>query len=458
MTLDPNSAAAATAAEGTAEHRRQIRKAAFASTVGTTIEWYDYFLYGTAAALVFPQVFFPHASSYIGTLDSFATYFVGFLARPVGAAIFGHWGDRIGRKAMLIVTLLLMGISTTLIGLLPGAGSWGVAAPIILVLLRILQGIGVGGEWSGSVLLSMEWGDQKRRGLMGSWPQLGVAIGLILSTGLLTLFNSVTTDAQFQSWGWRIPFLLSLVMVAIGLYIRLRILETPMFAKLVAAKKVRRAPVMEVIKTHPKEIALSALVRMSEQMPFYVVTAFVLSYLTNPDHGYTKNFALIGTLVAAFIEFLLVPYFGHLSDRVGRKKLYMTGATIMGIWGFVYFALLDSGLSWLVFVALCLGLIPHAMQYAPQSSLIAESFPTSMRYAGAGLGYQLASIIAGGPAALVATFLIHQFGTAYAVSGYIAVSAIITLFACAAMTDRSRSDIEDDATYAKPSRQATTTG
>jgi MFS family permease len=299
------------------------------------------------------------------------------------------------------------------------------------------------------VLLSMEWGDQKKRGLMGSWPQLGVAIGLILSTGLVTLFNSVTTDAQFQSWGWRIPFLLSLVMVAVGLYIRLQILETPMFAKVIESKRVRRAPVVEVLKEHPKEIVLSALVRMSEQMPFYVVTAFVLSYLTDADHGYSKNFALIGTLIAAAVEFVLIPYFGSLSDSFGRKRLYMLGAAIMGVWGFIYFALLDSGVSWLVFVALCLGLIPHAMQYAPQSSLIAESFPTSIRYAGAGLGYQLASIIAGGPAALVATWLIHQFGTGYAVSGYILVSAIITLAALAALTDRSRADIEDDATYAR---------
>jgi len=449
MTLDPSHARAATEAQGTAEHRRQIRKAALASTIGTTIEWYDYFLYGTAAALVFPSVFFPHASSYVGTLDSFATYFVGFAARPVGAAIFGHWGDRIGRKYTLIVTLLLMGIATTLIGVLPGAGSWGNAAPIILILLRVLQGIGVGGEWSGSVLLSMEWGDQKRRGLMGSWPQLGVAIGLILSTGLMTLFNNVTTDAQFNAWGWRIPFLLSLVLVAIGLYIRLSILETPMFAKVIEQKRVRRAPVLEVIKEHPKEIILSALVRMSEQMPFYVVTAFVLSYLTDANHGYSKNFALIGTLIAAGIEFVLIPYFGNLSDSFGRKRLYMLGAAIMGVWGFVYFALLDSGVDWLVFVALCLGLIPHAMQYAPQSSLIAESFPTSVRYAGAGLGYQFASIIAGGPAALVATWLVHQFGTGYAVSGYILFSAIITLAACAALTDRGRADIEDDATYAR---------
>jgi MFS family permease len=449
MTLDPNQADRAQNAAQTAERARQVRKAALASTVGTTIEWYDYFLYGTAAALVFPEVFFPNASHYVGTLESFATYFVGFAARPIGAALFGHWGDRIGRKATLIVTLLLMGLATTLIGVLPGAATWGVAAPLVLILLRLLQGVAVGGEWSGSVLLSMEWGNQKRRGLMGSWPQLGVASGLILGTGFLTLVSTSTSEAAFTAWGWRIPFLCSLLLVAVGLYIRLQILETPMFAKVIKEKSVKKAPVLEVIKKHPKEIVLSALIRMSEQMPFYVVTAFVLAYLTDEQHGYSNDFVLIGTLIAAAVEFVLLPFFGHLSDTVGRKRIYMTGAAIMGVWGFVYFAMLDSGVAWVVFLALCLGLIPHAMQYGPQASLIAESFPTSLRYGGAGLGYQLASVVAGGPAALVATFLIHEFGTGYAVAAYIAVSALITLAACSALKDYSRSDIADDATYAR---------
>jgi metabolite-proton symporter len=449
MTLDPHGAAASHEVVGTAEHSRQVRKAALASTVGTTIEWYDYFLYGTASALVFPSVFFPHQSHYVGQLESFATYFVGFAARPIGAAIFGHWGDRIGRKATLIVTLLMMGIATTLIGVLPGAHSWGVAAPILLIVLRIIQGVAVGGEWSGSVLLAMEWGDQRKRGLMGSFPQLGVASGLILGTGFMTILSSTTSTSAFDSWGWRIPFLCSLLLVAIGLYIRLQILETPMFARALSEKRIRRTPIVEVIKEHPKEIVLSALLRMSEQMPFYVVTAFVLSYLTDKSHGYSDNFALIGTLVAAAVEFVLIPFFGRMSDDWGRKRLYMMGAAITGVWGFAYFAMLDSGLKWLVFVALCLGLIPHAMQYGPQASLIAESFPTSLRYGGAGLGYQLASIVAGGPAALVATWLIHTFNTGYAVAGYMLVSAIITLAACAALKDYSRADIDDEQVYAR---------
>src|SRR3954468_22352984 len=271
--------------------RQQVRLAAVSSVIGTSIEWYDFFLYGTAAAIVFPSVFFPDSSTYSGTLESFATYAVGFAARPVGAFIFGHWGDRIGRKATLIVTLLMMGIATTLVGVLPGADSIGKAAPLLLVLLRLVQGIAVGGEWSGSVLLSMEWGDQKRRGFMASLPQLGVAFGLILGTGFLYLMSNVLSDDQFQSWGWRIPFLFSIVIVGIGLWIRLRILETPMFARRLQEKNIAKLPSVEVWREHWKPIVLSAFARMSEQAPFYVITTFTLTYLTE-EQGYTKTFAL----------------------------------------------------------------------------------------------------------------------------------------------------------------------
>src|SRR3954464_455182 len=317
MTLDPDKAAASIEAEDTLEHSRQVRRAALASTVGTTIEWYDFFLYNTAAALVFPALFFPESSTYAGRLESFATYAVGFAARPVGAFIFGHWGDRIGRKATLIVTLLMMGIATTLVGVLPGADDIGKAAPLLLVLLRLIQGIAVGGEWSGSVLLSMEWGDQKRRGFMASLPQLGVALGLILGTGFLYLLSWRLTDDQFQSWGWRIPFVFSLVMVAIGLYIRMRILETPMFARRLQRQQVSRLPTVDAIRSHWKAILLSAFARLSEQAPFYVITSFTLVYLTE-EQGYSKTFALAAILSAAGLEVIAVPFYGHLSDSVGR--------------------------------------------------------------------------------------------------------------------------------------------
>lgn len=444
MTLDPSAARDSQSVVGTGEHNRQVRRAALASAIGTSIEWYDYFLYGTAAALVFPHVFFPNTSDYIGTLSSYATIFVGFAARPIGAAIFGHWGDRLGRKAMLIVTLLLMGVSSAIIGVLPDATSIGNLAPILLILMRVMQGIAVGGEWGGSVLLSVEWGDQRRRGLMGSWPQIGVAVGLILGNGLLVLFSQLSDEA-FLSWGWRVPFLLSLVLVAIGLYIRLRILETPMFAKVVSTERVASAPILEVVRKYPKEILLSALARMSEQMPFYIVTVFVLSYVT--DKGFSRSFALTGVLLAACLEFILLPYFGHLSDTVGRKRVYIMGAALTGVWGFLYIAALDSGLEWLVFLGIVLGLLPHTMQYGTQAALIAESFPTHLRYGGAGLGYQLASLVAGGPAAYVSALLVHNFNTGYAISVYMLFGAVVSVIACWLLPDRAKADIEDDRTY-----------
>jgi MFS family permease len=391
-------------------------------------------------------LFFPESTAYAGRLDSFATYAVGFAARPVGAAIFGHWGDRIGRKATLIVTLLLMGLSTAIVGVLPGSGSIGVWAPVLLVALRLIQGLAVGGEWSGSVLLSMEWGDQKRRGLMASFPQLGVAFGLILGTGFLYLLSWRLTDDQFQSWGWRIPFVFSLVMVAVGLYIRLRIFETPMFARRVQQKQISRLPTWDAIRGHWKPIVLSALARMSEQAPFYVITAFTLTYLTE-DQGYSKTFALAAILSAAALEVAVVPFYGHMSDRVGRKKIYMVGAALTGVYGFLLFAAMNSGLALIAFLGVFLALIPHGMQYGPQASLIAESFPTSLRYAGAGLGYQLASVIAGGPAPLVATWLLAHTGSEYSIAAAIAGCAVITLIAVALMDDFSRGDIDDDAAY-----------
>jgi MFS family permease len=446
MTLDPQAAQRAAQAADSGEQPRQVRLAALASTVGTTIEWYDFFLYNTAAALIFPALFFPESTAYAGRLESFATYAVGFAARPVGAALFGHWGDRIGRKATLIVTLLLMGVSTAIVGVLPGSGSIGGLAPVLLVALRLLQGIAVGGEWSGSVLLSMEWGDQRRRGLMASFPQLGVAFGLILGTGFLYLLSWRLTDDQFQSWGWRIPFVFSLVMVAVGLYIRLKILETPMFARRVQQKQISRLPTVDVIRRHWKAIVLSALARMSEQAPFYVITAFTLSYLTE-DQGYSKTFALLAILSAAALEVAVVPFYGHVSDSVGRKKIYMIGAALTGVYGFVLFGAMNSGIALIAFLGVFLALIPHGMQYGPQASLIAESFPTSLRYAGAGMGYQLASVIAGGPAPLVATWLLANTGSEYSIAFAILGCSVVTLIAVSLMDDHSTSDIDDDTSY-----------
>ena len=326
MVLQPEEAGHARSVDESGRNR-QVRLAAVASVVGTSIEWYDFFLYGTAAAIVFPAVFFPKSSPYAGTLESFATYAVGFAARPVGAALFGHWGDRLGRKATLIITLLMMGLASALVGVLPGTATIGIAAPILLVVLRLLQGIAVGGEWSGSVLLSMEWGKQRRRGLMASWPQMGVPIGLLLGTGAMTAIALAFPDA-FKAWAWRIPFLASLLLVAIGLWVRLKVMETPMFADLVAKRTVAKVPVAEVIRRYPKQIVLSALLRMSEQAPFYIYTAFALAYIKEHLHQ-TEGLGLAAVTVGGALELFLIPTFGNLSDRLGRRRVYATGAVLM---------------------------------------------------------------------------------------------------------------------------------
>jgi metabolite-proton symporter len=432
----------ATAANGLsdAEHSAQLRKAVVAATVGTTIEWYDFFIYGTAAGLVFPKLFFPNADPLTGTLAAFSTYFVGFVGRPIGAAIFGHYGDRIGRKATLISTLLLMGIATFLVALVPGYESIGIWGAIILTVLRALQGIGVGGEWGGSVLISMEWSrTHHRRGLVASWPQFGVPCGLFLSN-LVILGFSAWSGADFVAWGWRVPFLLSIVLVGVGLWIRIGILETPVFKQLVASNKIEKTPILEVIKRQPKEIVLSALVRMAEQAPFYIFTAFIFAYGTG-TLKMSRDLVLSAVLVASVVSFVSIPLFGHLSDRIGRRNMYLIGAAVTGVFGFIYFGLLSSGAPALVFVAIVLSLIPHDMMYGPQAALIAEAFTPRLRYSGASLGYQLASIIAGGPAPLIATALLASYHTGYAVAVYIAACAVVSLISAAMMPDYTGKDV-----------------
>ena len=437
MVLQPEEAGRATSVDETGRNR-QIRLAAVASVVGTSIEWYDFFLYGTAAAIVFPAVFFPASSSYAGTLDSFATYAVGFAARPVGAAIFGHWGDRLGRKATLIITLLMMGLASALVGVLPGTSTIGIAAPILLVVLRVLQGVAVGGEWSGSVLLSMEWGQQRKRGLMASWPQIGVPIGLLLGTGAMTVIALSVPDA-FKAWAWRIPFLASLVLVAIGLWVRLKVMETPLFARLVEKRTVARLPVLEVIRRYPRQIVLSALLRMSEQAPFYLYTAFALAYIKDHLHKST-GVGLAAVTVGGALELFLIPTFGSLSDRLGRRRVYASGAILMGIAAFPFFLLLNTAALGFIILGTALIAIPHAMQYGPQSSYIAENFPTGLAYAGSGLGYQAASLIAGGPAPLLATWMLPTFGWP-AIAVYIIACVVITLAAAALLPDRSKAGL-----------------
>jgi MFS family permease len=426
-----------------AQQRRELTRAVIASTIGTSIEWYDFFLYSTVTGLVFAKLFFPNSDPLVGTLQAFLVYAVGFIARPIGAAIFGHYGDRLGRKAALIATLLLMGVATFLVGFVPGYAQIGIWGAVLLTLLRFVQGIGVGGEWGGSVLLAMEWAKtNNRRGLIASWPQFGVPAGLFLANLAVLGFSALSGD-QFLVWGWRAPFFLSAILVAIGLYIRVGISETPTFKRVIAENRVSKAPVADVLRTQWREVVLSALVRLSEQAPFYIFTAFVFTYGTEVLKQ-PRNLLLFAVLTAAVGSLIWNPLAGHLSDTFGRRRVYMIGAAATGIFGFVYFALLNTAMPALIFVAVFISLLTHDIQYGPQAALIAESFTPRLRYSGASLGYQLASIIAGGPAPLIATFLLAKFHTGYAIAAYIAACAVISLFAASRMQDYTNRDVSTE--------------
>jgi MFS family permease len=426
-----------------AEHSAQLRKAVIASTIGTTIEWYDFFLYGTAAGLVFGKLYFPNEDPFSATLLAFGTYFIGFIGRPIGAAIFGHYGDRIGRKATLIATLLCMGIATFLVAFVPTYASIGIWGAVLLTILRALQGIGVGGEWGGSVLLAMEWSrTHGQRGLVASWPQFGVPAGLFLANVAVLVFSTWSGD-QFMVWGWRIPFALSIILVGVGLWIRLGILETPVFQKLLESDKIEKAPILEVVKKQPREIILSALARMSEQAPFYIFTAFIFAYAVN-TLKMNRDFILAAVMAAAVVSFVTIPLSGHISDRIGRRKMYLIGVVATGLFGFLYFGMVDTAIPSAVFIAIVLSLIPHDIQYGPQAALIAESFTPRLRYSGSSLGYQLASIISGGPAPLIAAWLYKTYETGYAIAIYIAACAVISAVATAFMPDYTGQDISHE--------------
>ncbi len=417
-------------------------EATVASTVGTTIEWYDFFLYGIAAALVFPSLFFPSYDPFVGRVLAFGTFTVGFVARPLGGAFFGYLGDRLGRKSALVSTLLLMGVSTVLIGALPTYEQIGVAAPIALTLLRFLQGLGVGGEWGGAVLLTVEFGHRGKRGFYASWPQAGVPLGLLLSTGVVAWFEWRLGEQEFLAWGWRAPFYLSGLLIAVGLLIRARIRETPLFLELQRTNQVARAPLSEVIAGHWRVILLVAGSRIAEQSCFYLFTTYAVAYNKDVLHV-PGQIVFLGVNLAAGLEFFTIPLFGMLSDRLTRRLTYVLGCAFLAAFAFPYFLLLDTRNPTAVVLAIVLSLaIGHAMLYSVQASLIPELFSTRLRYTGASLGYQLASPVAGGLAPLIAVSLVQAFpGQYWPLATYVVVISVLSLLCVQRLAETSGKEL-----------------
>ena len=416
--------------------RRNQLRAVISASVGTTIEWYDFFLYGVAAATVFPQKFFPSSDPFIGTMLSFTTFFVGFVARPIGGAIFGHFGDKIGRKKLLVFTMIVMGASTMAVGLTPSYERIGIWGAIFLTLGRILQGLAIGGQWSGSVLMAAEWTDPRRRGFTTSFAQVGAPAGMVLANGALALMTAFTSDQSFLDWGWRVPFLASVALVITGFYIRAGVKETPVFEELKKTGAVVKAPLVKVLRENGREVALTALLRTSQQVCFYIFTTYILTYATTVL-GFGRGLVLNMVMAMALVSCFANPLFGHLSDKFGRRTITAIGCVIMLFYPFVYFGLLDTKSLPLVFLAILLSNPLQDLQYGPQAAFIAESFPASLRYSGSALGYQLASITAGGPAPLIATLLLREYGTSTAIAWYISICSVISLACVFLLKDRA---------------------
>ncbi|MER6844699.1 MFS transporter [Streptomyces platensis] len=428
----------------------RLKRIVAASLIGTTVEWYDFFLYGSAAALVFNKLFFPGSDPLVGTLLSFLTYAVGFAARPVGALVFGHYGDRLGRKKLLVVSLLLMGGATFAIGLLPTHATVGTAAPVLLTALRLVQGFALGGEWGGAVLLVSEHGDARRRGFWASWPQTGAPAGQLLATGVLSVMTAVLSDAAFVSWGWRVPFLLSGVLVVVGLWVRLSVDESPLFRAASAHAEARRAegaavermPLMAVLRHHWRDVLIAMGARMAENISYYVITAFVLVYATSHT-ALSQQTALNAVLLASALHFAVIPAWGALSDRIGRRPVYLLGAVGVGVWAFPFFALVDSSRFGPLLLAVSVGLVLHGAMYAPQAAFFAEMFATRMRYSGASIGAQFSSVAAGAPAPLIATALLADYDSPTPIALYVIAAALLTLVAVGVAQETRSRDLAD---------------
>ncbi|MFV1963992.1 MAG: MFS transporter [Pirellulaceae bacterium] len=420
-----------------------VARVVAASFIGTTIEWYDFFLYGTAAALVFNRLFFPTFEPMAGTMAALATYSVGFFARPVGGVVFGHFGDRLGRKSMLVTTLMLMGLATFLIGVLPTYAQVGIAAPILLVLLRFIQGFGVGGEWGGAVLMAVEHGHRGRRGLYASWVQAGVPAGLLLATAVFKVC-SLLPEETFLRWGWRVPFLLGIALLGVGLFIRLSVLESPLFVQLRDRRKPVRVPIIDVVRRYWRNILLAVGARMAENGCFYIFTVFLLAY-TTVELDLRKTTILNGVLLASAVQFFVIPAFGILSDRVGRRPVYLGGAFALAVFALPFFWMVDTGSTPMIWLAITIALIVHAAMYAPQAAFFSELFGTEVRYSGASVGYQLASPLAGGLAPLIAAALLQwSGGQPWPVAVYLMVLAAITVISVWLAAETYRAELGAD--------------
>jgi metabolite-proton symporter len=433
--------------------RSNIVKVVGASMSGTTVEWYDFFLFGVAAALVFPAVFFPESDPVAGTLLSLGTFAVGFIARPVGGLVFGHYGDKIGRKRLLVISLLMMGLATFAIGLIPGYATIGIAAPILLVALRVLQGFALGGEWGGAVLIVSEHGSPKNRGFWASWPQAGAPAGQLLAQAVLVIMAAVLSEQAFLSWGWRIAFLLSAVLVLIGLYVRLSVEESPMFRAAQARAEARAAagtkdemPILDVIRLYPREVLTAMGARFAENVSYYIFTIVIATYVTQ-QLGLSSSFVLGAVLIGAAVHLVTIPMWGALSDRVGRRPVYLIGAAGVGVWAFAFFALVDTASFPLTVIAVVGGLLFHGAMYGPQAAFLSELFGTKVRYSGVSIGYQAASIFAGGLAPLIAVALLNATGTGYSIAVYVALAGLLTIAAVAAYSETGKRDLDADAAF-----------
>jgi metabolite-proton symporter len=409
--------------------------------VGTSLEWYDYFIFASAAALVFNKLFFPSFDPLTGTLLSLATFTAGFVVRPLGAMVFGHFGDRVGRKQALTISLLIVGASTFLIGVLPTYASVGVLAPILLVALRMTQGFALGGEWGGAVLISMEHGDQRRRGLFATGPQLGVPIGNLLSAGVFALLVLVLSEDQLLAWGWRVPFLLSGLLLGVGLYVRLALEESPAFVKASRRQEIVKAPVVETVRRYPRPLLLAIGARLGTDIAYYIFAVFILVYGTE-ELGLSRSQVLNGVLIGSAIQLFLIPWLGSLSDRIGRRAIYLVGAVAATAWVFAFFPLMDTKQIGWVYVAAAGGFIAHGVMYAVQSSFIAELFPAQVRYSGTSMGYQLESIIGGGLAPIIAVALLSGTGGTLAISLYTAAALAVTAVCVLVARETSGDDVD----------------